>query len=566
MKKENGFSFFRMAFRNVVRMPARSVLYLIIMTVLVVTTFLGVFLLRATDNALLYLYDHYEMYATLTPRAEVDGAGKVVHKREEFLFSDVATFAASPLVEDYSFTRQGTMFANTAYIGTLAEMQAVGYDEADDLVLYTDECEVFTVTDMKTERAFYNGSLKLVSGRYVESGNEAALPIAYCEKHGIEVGDTVVLRLFRAANNVGSSRYYSEFKVVGIFGGVDKNTLTNVPAYIPYEYYTKLLLEGPGVMNSYPEHYFGTRVDIKLKSPDSIDGYIQYLNDSGLDFMRFMVCFNDAEYKIAKVEIENVKSIVQIVFFTVLFVCIGLVLFFPMYFISSRSDEKRTLHALGLKKRSVSAIFCLELAVVFAFAAVIGTGIGYALSGSIVRAVERGAVGSAASASDEAGDENTDSFLNYVGTLHSDAEIRFLTSYTPEEEKDDLKKLYGSTAYVEGGETKITETLFDSSGRKYKIIGSGALTEQAVGKSDISSGFTFDCTVPESSGFAIGDVIELHLLPPETVYCLEYPERYYVSRFKVNFRVAGFGGEGDITLPFDNLASLSRYVSGSVFG
>ena len=40
MRKEKGFSFFRMAFRNVVRMPVRSLLYLAVFTVFVFTTFL----------------------------------------------------------------------------------------------------------------------------------------------------------------------------------------------------------------------------------------------------------------------------------------------------------------------------------------------------------------------------------------------------------------------------------------------------------------------------------------------------------------------------------------------
>ena len=556
MRKEKGFNFFRMAFRNVVRMPVRSLLYLAVFTVFAFTTFLGVFLLRATDNALLYLYDHYKLYASLTPRVESDPSGNVMFNNITFTNDDMKMIISSPLVENYSQTVY--CGARVTHKGTLED--TLNSEAEDDERLYWNDerlLPVRPIRDIEISRSYVNGNMVIVDGRTFDGGNEIILPEAFCSKNGITVGDTVTVRL-TGYDNTLDERCYGEFMVVGVFSGVSESN--SAFAEISSEYYRKIVTEATGIPGGGTP---GNRIDVKLKTPDSIDGFIQYLNDNGFDFMNYQVLFNDASYNVAKVEIENVKRIVFIVFFTVIFVCIGLMAFLTVYFISNRSDEKTMLRALGLKKRSVNAIFCLEIAFVLTVAAVLGTGIGCGFSGVIVNAVEASTVDSVLKI-DESGDAEANNIVSYIGIIESKPEIRFLMSYTPEGEKGDVKKLYGENAYIENNIYKTYETMYEDDGKAYRVFGSGDVTTgQMIESGDVRNGVTIDCLVPESSGLKVGDILPLHLFPQKTVLCMEYPEKYYVSGFAVNFRVAGFGGEGDISIPFVNLVSLTRYVTGS---
>ena len=57
--------------------------------------------------------------------------------------------------------------------------------------------------------------------------------------------------------------------------------------------------------------------------------------------------------------------------------------------------------------------------------------------------------------------------------------------------------------------------------------------------------------------------LDPEVFPSETVLILEYPEKYYGSRLQINFRVVGFGGEGDISVPIEDLAAIMRSATGS---
>lgn len=555
MRKEKGFSFFRMAFRNVIRMPVRSLLYLAVFTVFVFTTFLGAFLLRATDNALLYLYDHYETFASLTPRVERDAAGFILYNDIAFTADEAKMIVSSPYVEKYSQRIYCDAYVTNR--GTLDHTMSISSDDDWDVYWLKERIlQVMPVRDLSLTRDYVNGYMRIVEGRAIEGGNEIIIPKDFCDDIGISVGDTVTVRL-TGDTNTFDTRCYGEFKVVGIFDGLNDGEYAR--AEVSSEYFCKLVTEATGI----PEDISpGRRIDVKLKTPDSIDGFIQYLNDNGFDFMNYQVLFNDASYNVAKVEIENVRSIVKIVLYTVLFVCGGLIIFLTVYFISNRSDEKTVLRALGLKRYSVNTIFCLELLFVFIVASGIGMGIGYGISDYMVEVIETRTVDTVVKI-DESGDAEADSVLSYIGTIDSKAEVKFLISYTPEGEKSDAKKLYGENAYIENGVYKTYETMYDDEGKAYRVFGSGELTTGQILEGGFRNGVTIDCLVPETSGLKVGDVLSLHLFPSETVLILEYPEKYYGSRLQINFRVVGFGGDGDISVPIEDLAAIMRSATGS---
>ena len=129
-------------------------------------------------------------------------------------------------------------------------------------------------------------------------------------------------------------------------------------------------------------------------------------------------------------------------------------------------------------------------------------------------------------------------------------------NYTPAEHGENVSKLYGKNAYVEDGEIKIADTLFDAAGGEYRIVGCGDVTGQTLEKADIRSGMVIDCVIPDDGRYKVGDRIELRLLPPESVLCLDYPDKYCVSNFSVTFNVVGYGGEGGYMRPVRQYARV----------
>ena len=114
------------------------------------------------------------------------------------------------------------------------------------------------------------------------------------------------------------------------------------------------------------------RADFMLRDREAFSTFVMAAVENGLDLQEANLVFNNSSYDVLREELQNIDTIAALVFIVALVVGVGVFAFFTAYFGNSRRKEKEILHALGMKKCSVSAMMAAELCVIAVAAAIVG--------------------------------------------------------------------------------------------------------------------------------------------------------------------------------------------------
>ncbi|MBO4216718.1 MAG: ABC transporter permease [Clostridia bacterium] len=375
----------KLALRNIVRMPKRTVVNLLLFLLVVASVFSGIIVYNATEKALAGLDESYTFVATLVPSALSES---------QLLIDDFRTCFDNEAVLEYNivFDSRIIFLPREELLYDFISETDLKLDSVDNK--YTD-CVVRSTNDLYLERGFFEGKFKMVSGgdfseeAYDGNTPEIILPKWFADEHGINVGDKIVYY----HDLVYYAPSFTQASIKGVVVGIYENTEnplshTESGAYIPMQFmmrsgvYTGFswIVEG-----GYAQQFSVERADFVLRDRDAIYPFIENAVNNGFDSSRGDVVFNNAEYDIIREGLLNVRVVVVIFVLIVSAAGAGILVTFTINMIMARRREKEVLRAVGMKKSAVALMFTAELLIIAVLALPLGYISGRLVSNAIFR-------------------------------------------------------------------------------------------------------------------------------------------------------------------------------------
>lgn len=355
----------KMAFRNLIRFPRKTILYGLTVFLLALAVTVSLFVYRASDIAEKTLDERYVFVASLVKRTQ----GRDIPLSEIFKCMDYENLSAFNVTVSEG---EGILPAGSA----LTELPSADSSEnPKDVWLEEFGCPVYGVENLGLVYAFFSEKCIISEGTaltekgYCGETDEIVIPWWLAERYEIEVGDTVNRRYLRQTGEF--SYIYIPTKVVGIYTVSSPSPdIKKCPAYIPLALaetdYGKILPTSTSAKNIDVE-----RADFVLKCREDFETFVLYAQEQGVDFSSVDLVFNNSTYDVLRAELANIGSITLFVFAVVLITGAGILVFLTFYLCRAREKEMAILHALGMRKLKIHALLAWEftlLVVVFAMA------------------------------------------------------------------------------------------------------------------------------------------------------------------------------------------------------
>ncbi len=357
----------KFAFRNLVRLPWRTILYFGVVFFIVLSVSASLFVYGACANAMEALDESYIFIASLVPKKE-DG----------LVLADVGYCldGAEVLAYNVSIERENSYIMGGDYVSKLPEK--VAQEDASMGFLRLAACPLYSTENLYFEYPFFTGECTIIEGTgithegYMGEKAELVIPWWLAEEYELSIGD----ELTRCNLNNQSSRYLLG-EIVGIYGtsaiAPDKE---DYPVYMPLAVaemdYQEVIID-PRITT---ETIVLRRADFAISSRDDFEGFVRNAEKNGLNFQNVNIIFNNQTYDALASELSNINMIALIVMWTVLSVGLGMLVFFTVYLCNSRKQEIVLLSALGMTKAKIGMMIALELVVIILAASLFGFGAG----------------------------------------------------------------------------------------------------------------------------------------------------------------------------------------------
>ncbi|MBQ9748801.1 MAG: ABC transporter permease [Clostridia bacterium] len=448
----------KFAFRNLRRLPWRTVLYSSAVFLVILAMTASLLVLCACENARTTLEEEYMFVASL------------VHRPNTNVY-----------MSDVGLCTQGNEILGINL--AMAEGQAVipggvhmtEYPDEDNMpsepsALYMEPfgCNLFAVENLSMVYPFFTGEYTIREGTgltaegYTGERAELVIPWWLADQYGIGVGDTVMRRYNHYGHNNNGHYSYRECTVVGIYEAKNKSASPDsYPAYMTvgraerdYDNFFIPRTVTPIVLD---------RVDFVLRGRDSFGTFVKTAEANGLALDRVDLVFNNATYDTLLAELDSIRTVALFVFLTVLTVGLGVLIFFTVLLCHTRERERRLLVSLGMTRGGVCRMLAWELAVMLLVAVTLGLGVGY-LAAEGVCSYVNGSVLARASASqrvrnlssDEAFDETMplekriELSVSVFDTTVSASALYFNSMCLPDENELGISRL--TLPFIETGE------------------------------------------------------------------------------------------------------------------
>lgn len=347
------------AFRNLRRFPWRTTLYGAMIFFIVVSITASLFIWNATAKAKETLRENYVFVASLVKRENTK-----IPLLEIFKCLDHESVEAFNVSMSEA---NGTIPAGDAMLSMPSEQKK---GEKKDIWFDEFGCDLLAVENLALTYPFFSGECTIREGTgltqegYNGHVMEILIPWWLADQYGIQVGDTVNRRYIKTA-------YYGYLpcKVVGIYeSSATSPDIKSYPAYIPLA--IAEIDYGQFLNDLDPKTV--ERADFILSDRNDFESFVAHANENGINFKATDIIFNNSTYDVLTSALDNIHTIALLVFLLVLLVGSGLILFVTVYLCTSRTEERKLLIALGMKKMTVGIIIAIELCVIFIFSVFLG--------------------------------------------------------------------------------------------------------------------------------------------------------------------------------------------------
>ncbi len=346
----------RMAFRNLVRFPRKTILYGLAVFLLTAVVVGALFVYNASHIAAETLNENYVFVASLVKRTQ----GREILLSEVFKCTEYENLLAFNVTVSEG---DGVLPAGTA-LTVLPSADALG--DPSDVWIEDFGCPVYGVENLELVYSFFSEECEISQGTaltakgYSGEVQEIVIPWWLAERYDLKVGDTVNRRYLR---QTGEFAYiYIPTMVVGIYTSSSPSpNIENYPAYISLALaetdYGKILPNATA-----PKDIGIERADFVLKNREDFSDFVAFAKNGGLDFVSATLVFNNSTYDVLKAELANIGTVALFAFAVVLFIGIGILLFLTVYLCGLRERETEILRALGMNKIKIRAMLAMEFA------------------------------------------------------------------------------------------------------------------------------------------------------------------------------------------------------------
>lgn len=350
----------KFAFRNLLRLPWRTILYFFIIFLIVMITTASVFVCGASRNAKEALEQNYVFTASLIPR-----------DMNSLTLGDLEYCIRNTNVSAYNVTMSE---ANGCIPGgDSMHCLPSKEDKKEPVSVWMEKfgCHLAAVENMALVQTFFAGECRIREGTsltadgYSGAVAEIVIPWWFAEENGLSVGDTLIRRY-----DHNSLYVFMESTVVGIYESIHQNGekemyLAYIPLAIAERDYAK-------VMKTNGQTIGIDRADFILKGRDDFENFVNTAVDNGLNLQTADLVFNNSVYDVLSAELDHIHTIAVLVMVVVWIIGFVIFLFFTIYLVHSRKQERFLLTLLGMEKRKIYAMIALECSMVFIFSACLG--------------------------------------------------------------------------------------------------------------------------------------------------------------------------------------------------
>ena len=357
----------KLAFRNLIRLPWRTLLYFAIVFFIVLSVSASLFVYVACENAGEALDENYVFVASLVPR-----------KKDSLNLRDIGYCAdgTENLSFNVSMSENSGMILGGAYLHKLPEKTEIENAPA----AWVDEigARLVAVENLHLVPSFFSRECTVMDGTgitekgYAGERAEVVIPWWFAEEYGISVGETITRRYYR---DDYETYIYLESEVVGIYKTIAISP--DDPVYIPLAVaeldYATLISE----RNTQTSEIVIERADFVLKNREAFEAFVLQAGANGLDFRNADLVFNNGAYDTLSGELRSITSIAVLVLCFVSVAGMSVLVFFTVCLCHARDREKTLLSALGMSRGGIRAMLTVELLTVAVCAILIGGVVGY---------------------------------------------------------------------------------------------------------------------------------------------------------------------------------------------
>ena len=360
----------KFAFRNLIRLPWRTLFYFAIVFFIVLSVSASLFVCVACEHAREALDENYVFVASLVPR-----------KKNFLSLRDIGYCANGTDILSYnvSMSENNGVILGGAYVQRLPEKTEV--ENAPSAWVDDIGARLVAVENLYLVYSFFSEECTLKSGTgitekgYAGDIAELVIPWWFAEEYGISVGDTLIRRYYR---DDYETYIYLKGEVVGIYEtSAISPRKEDYPVYIPLSVaeldYATLVSE----RQTPTFELMIERADFVLRDRRAFEALVLQAKENGLDFHHADLVFNNGAYDTLSGELRSITSIAVLVLCFVAVVGVSVLVFFTVYLCHARNREKTLLSALGMSRRGIRAMLAVELLTVAVCAALIGGAVGY---------------------------------------------------------------------------------------------------------------------------------------------------------------------------------------------
>lgn len=551
---------FKFAFKNIIRFPARTLLYFAIVFVTVVTVLVCYALQNAGEAAAVRFREDYAAVATVIPRETPDGSISV-----KLYLNDLEKLRMSDTVVAYGLSVSAEKTAFSEIVHSLPTDEILEREPAS--FIESRRYSVSGVSNIMLTEQFFCGDSVLTDGEYFNTedmnlGNNVIIISAEAaEYYGLKVGDSITLNAYERINA------YVSYTVKGIY----ESKAGYGHCFVPFS--SLLKLDSAVILSAIadPEnngynglrYYSFSRMDFLLDSVDSGRKFIEDAIDNGLDVDLYDIVINDRPYKIAVNGINTLCNVSAVVFFSVLVAGAALVVLITVLYASVRQKEKQILRALGMKRHAIGAMMLVETVVIISVSVALGIAASFPASRIAIRLADEKQTSDTAT---EASWSIIDPFdPSPEITLNRDMDFSLIDS-----KNTSIKEYIIPYARPVCGSDEVAyrfEKLWTPEGEELMLVGATYSAELGFANEAsyddehkneflLKMDMPFKCYASKTSGYKVGDTVRLCTFSPMNIARLSGDTyRNYVMTY-VTLQVAGTFTQdvgGDILMPMEEM-------------
>ncbi|WP_392486148.1 ABC transporter permease [Haloimpatiens sp. FM7315] len=374
----------KLAIKNILRIPGRSILIGIIMLVISIAVLVSLSIQSSTRATLENTRKKLGNDVTLKVNMQniqkkaiqnMKNGSPTKVKIDPITTDKADRYAKSKYVTDYDYTKEIPLTTDKKVVGENTNNgnvnMRIGSVSGDN----TEMPKLKLVSNLKPkyQSEFRSGNKAIVDGRfYTEEEVNKKEPVAVISKNladlnNLKVGDTLIVK------SVGDAKKSANLKIIGLYQDKIQQD-NNMP--IPYMYrdnevYTTLTIARDLFGNDDQKPVINAATYF-IDDPKNIQAFKEEVKSLGLNLENYVMDANDDTYTKMAGPLEKLNSVIKIFLIIVIITGSAIMMLLMTMITRERKFEVGILRALGLKRSKIAFQFITETLIVVSLALGIG--------------------------------------------------------------------------------------------------------------------------------------------------------------------------------------------------